>query len=110
MLTEQWPFRAAWVLQKIEDEIQMERAVPGDTSLERLYEDVRGNVEDRRSRNLAALDEDAELFDAFIRQAPLVTTEDILRLWDVTFNLNPAMQNEVLKNALKNGRRFGARV
>lgn len=109
MLTEQWPFRVAWVLQKIEDELQMVRQIPGDTPLDKLYEDARGNVEDRRSRKLAALDEDAELFESFIRQAPLITAEHISLLWDVTFNLNPAMQNEVLKNAVKNERRFEVR-
>jgi hypothetical protein len=110
MLTEQWPFRIAWILQTLEDKLQLGSEVEMEATLERLYGETRGNVEDARSRKLAMLDEDAEIFDAFIRKAPVVTTADILALWDVTFNLNPAMQNEVLKNTLKNGRRRGARV
>ncbi|MBL8062949.1 MAG: hypothetical protein JNK32_08025, partial [Anaerolineales bacterium] len=101
MLTEQWPFRIAWVMQKIEDDIQLGREVSMNAPLMDVYEQVRGFVTDEKSHKLALLDEDPEVFEAFIQQEPLITVADIDKLWGVTFNLNPAMQNEVLKSAVQ---------
>lgn len=103
ILTEQWPFRIAWVMQKIEDDIQLGREISTGWTLADVYKDVRAFVHDERSRPLALLDEDAEIFEAFVKTDPLITVGDIHKLWSVTFNLNPAMQNEVLKSALQNG-------
>ena len=108
MLTEQWPFRIAWVMQKIEDDIQLGREVSMNAPLMDVYEQVRGFVTDEKSHKLALLDEDPEVFEAFIQQEPLITVTDIDKLWGVTFNLNPAMQNEVLKSAVQvNGNKEG---
>ncbi|HNC08367.1 MAG TPA: P-loop NTPase fold protein [Anaerolineales bacterium] len=101
MLTEQWPFRIAWVMQKIEDDIQLGREVSLNAPLAEIYEQVRGFVQDEKSHKLALLDENPEVFEAFIQQEPLITVADIDKLWGVTFNLNPAMQNEVLKSAVQ---------
>jgi GH25 family lysozyme M1 (1,4-beta-N-acetylmuramidase) len=101
MLTEQWPFRIAWVMQKIEDDIQLGHEVSMNAALMDVYEQVRSFVTDEKSHKLALLDEDPEVFEAFIQHEPLITVADIDKLWGVTFNLNPAMQNEVLKSAVR---------
>jgi GH25 family lysozyme M1 (1,4-beta-N-acetylmuramidase)/Cdc6-like AAA superfamily ATPase len=110
ILTEQWPFRIAWVMQKIEDDLQLEKGISMDWALPDVYDYVHAFVQDERSRHLALLDEDAEIFEAFIMAAPVITVGDIHKLWSVTFNLNPAMQNEVLKSALQNGMRGRAEM
>jgi hypothetical protein len=105
ILTEQWPLRIAWVMQKIEDDIQLQKRISMTSTLTEVYKSVRGFVQDSKSRHLALLDEDPEMFEAFIKEEPFIRVEDIHKLWVLTFNLNPAMQNEVLKSALEvNGR------
>lgn len=102
ILTEQWPFRLAWIMQKIEDDIQLGREISMNAVLAEAFAEVRRFVEDEKSHHLIILDEDAETFEIFINQEPLITVEEVHTLWNVTFNLNPAMQNEVLKSTLQN--------
>ena len=102
ILTEQWPFRAAWMMQQLNDDIQAGRNDSRQLTLPGLYERVRANVESEKSRALALLDEDADLFKLFIIAQPNIVGDDIYRrLQVITFNLNPAMESEVLKAALK---------
>lgn len=102
ILTEQWPFRAAWMMQQLNDDIQAGRLLSKSLSLPTLYQNVRAKVESEKSRALALLDEDADLFELFIGMKPDIVGDDIYRhLQVITFNLNPAMESEVLKAALK---------
>jgi len=114
ILCEQWPFRMAWILQKIEDDIQR-----GDgffnfqgEGLQTVYESVKELVFSKEAESYYALDGDPELFDLFIRppsesdendeiHPDELTVRFIHEMRYFTFNLNPAMQAEVLKHAAR---------
>ena len=103
ILTEQWPFRVTWIMQDVEDVFQDGQeweAVKGLT-LPDLYERVKPKVINEKSQKLALLDEDAELFAGFIAKEPTFDALLIQKnLRPLCFNLNPAMQSEVLKSVL----------
>jgi hypothetical protein len=104
VLTEQWPFRTAWLMQVAEDDTQRPAATrkfsDGD-DLQRLYAAVLADVRAKDAQSFAGLDADPDLFESFIEAAPTITVADLRRLRLYTFNLNPALQGEVLKAAAR---------
>jgi GH25 family lysozyme M1 (1,4-beta-N-acetylmuramidase) len=102
ILSEQWPFRVAWIMQKIEDDYQLKQDLfnQPETSLEQVYEVVKPRVQDEKAKEFVSMDDDQEVFLMFIQQAPIITVDVVQKLRSLTFNLNPAMQSEVLKVAV----------
>ncbi|MBI5080107.1 MAG: hypothetical protein HZB17_02215, partial [Chloroflexi bacterium] len=98
ILSEQWPYRVAWVLQKIEDEYQLSHELGATLSLWSVFESVQERVGEGKE-SLANLDGDKEVFEVFAKLEPLITVGDIKQLRAYTFNLNPALQSEVIKAA-----------
>jgi hypothetical protein len=105
VISEEWPFRTAWMLQQIEDDYQLGIGLsktPEATLLD-IYQKVKHHVKDERAKPLLALDSDPESFDQFITLAPVLTVQEIYHtLRPLTFNLNPAMRSEVLRAAAVN--------
>lgn len=112
ILCEQWPFRMAWILQKIEDDIQSQGRFYSEQGrgINDVYETVRDYVYSEASHPFVVLDGDPEQFDNFIQLSAVTSDspveEDALTVRFIhemryfTFNLNPAMQSEVLKDAV----------
>lgn len=102
VMSEQWPFRAAWIMQYIEDDEQSEKKLAVTATLQTVFADVRSDVISKDAQAFATL-EDAELFDGFIddKNEPRLTVADIRGLRHYTFNLNPALQEEVQKAAAR---------
>ncbi len=98
ILSEQWPYRVAWVLQKIEDEYQLSRDLGATLSLWSVFESVQQRVAEG-AEAFVNLDGDKEVFEVFAKLEPLITVGDMKRLRAYTFNLNPALQSEVIKAA-----------
>ncbi len=98
ILSEQWPYRISWVLQKIEDEYQLSRDLGATLSLWSVFESVQDRVAEGAGA-FANLDGDKEVFEVFAKKEPLITVDDMKRLKAYTFNLNPALQSEVIKAA-----------
>lgn len=113
ILCEQWPFRMAWILQQIEDDIQTASGFyqQQGASIEDVYNAVKPFVLAEQSHPLIVLDSDPEQFDNFIRASEKSDTDTvnpeeltvrfIHEMRYFTFNLNPAMQSEVLKDAIR---------
>jgi hypothetical protein len=100
VLTEQWPFRTAWLLQAAEDDGQRPaeaRQLKDGDGLRSVYRQVLADVNAKDAQPFASLDADPDLFDTFIETSPLITVADLRRLRPYTFNLNPALQGEVTK-------------
>jgi len=110
ILSEQWPYRVAWVLQKIEDEYQLSHDLGATISLWSVFESVQQRVAEG-AEAFVNLDGDKEVFEVFAKLEPLITVGDMKRLRTYTFNLNPALQSEVIKVAtvksLDAGQRMG---
>lgn len=102
VLSEQWPYRTAWMMQCIEDDEQLEKKLAGDTTLQTVFAGVRADVNAKDAQPFATL-EDGELFDSFIddKNQPTLTVADARTLRRYTFNLNPALQEEVQKAAAR---------
>jgi len=98
ILSEQWPYRISWVLQKIEDEYQLSHDLGATLSLWSVFESVQERVAEGAGA-FANLDGDKEVFEVFAKVEPLITVDDMKRLRAYTFNLNPALQSEVIKAA-----------
>lgn len=126
ILTEQWPFRTAWILQEVEDIFQrgdLDRTYRAK-SLREVYSDLKNEIFSDTTKNFLTIDNDPELFDQFVSDSSAVssngdtekvppyiiegttiTVADIegereplkLGLRQLTFNLNPAIQDEVAK-------------
>lgn len=99
ILSEQWSFRVACIMQRIEDGEQSQQPLAGEVDLARVYDSVRAQVESKDARPLAILDADAEVFESFIHPdaKPVLTVGHVRGMRPYTFNLNPALQSEVLK-------------
>ncbi|MCB9136052.1 MAG: TIR domain-containing protein [Anaerolineales bacterium] len=105
IITEEWPFRAAWMLQKIEDDYQLGIGLyhTAEATLPEIYQVIKPHIQDERAKNLLALDSDPETFEMFITLEPAITVQMIYHaLRPITFNLNPAMRSEVLRTAAVN--------
>ncbi len=105
VISEEWPFRTAWMLQQIEDDYQLGIGLSKtpDATLLDIYQKIKHHVKDERAKPLLALDSDPESFDQFITLDPTISVQDIYdTLRPLTFNLNPAMRSEVLRAAAVN--------
>ncbi len=102
VMSEQWPFRTAWMMQFIEDDEQSVKKLKATATLQTVFARVRGDVIAKDAQAFATL-EDAELFEGFINDAnePRLTVADVRGLRHFTFNLNPALQEEVQKAAAR---------
>ena len=129
ILTEQWPFRTAWILQDIEDTSQkggLDDAYRGN-NISQIFEKVKPLAYDEITKKFLTVDNDPELFELFIDEnyprpeflgngdggeipphvldGLMITVDDIegqrdprrIGLRQLTFNLNPAIQDEVAK-------------
>ncbi len=131
ILSEQWPFRTAWMLQEIEDIDQRGKLTASyrKKPLSNVYEIVKPQVLNEEMEKFLEIDNDPDLFNRFIQNwkknikingeavpeyvinGTHITVDDIegvrepLRygLRQLTFNLNPAIQHEVSKFATKVG-------
>ncbi|MEK7323636.1 MAG: P-loop NTPase fold protein, partial [Chloroflexota bacterium] len=102
VMSEQWPYRTAWIMQHIEDDEQSEKELEATDTLQTVFTNVRDDVLAKDAQAFATL-EDAELFDGFIddKNEPKLTVADVRGLRRYTFNLNPALQEEVQKAAAR---------
>ncbi len=128
ILTEQWPFRTAWILQDIENNVQQGKLDDAyrEHTLEKLYETVKPHILAKKNEKFLTIDNDPDLFDLFIKnglnpsgdkteeeisnhvlRGTVVTVDDIegkgkrTGLRQLSFNLNPAIQDEVAKMAMR---------
>ena len=106
VLTEQWPYRTAWLMQAAEDDGQRppaQRQLNDSDGLSTVYTEVLPDIRAKEAQPFAGLDADPDLFDSFIAAAPAITVADLRRLRPYTFNLNPALQGEVTKAVARKG-------
>jgi len=101
ILTEQWPYRASWMLQRMEDDMQRNTgfAHAMDESLTSLVDAVRPHMTGDDVSRFVAVDGDPEMFEAFAESQPYMSCGDVARMAGWSFNLNPALRSEVLKMA-----------
>lgn len=114
ILSEQWPLRVSWILEEIEnDQQQFPEAIQAkldntnndQPSVGRRYNEactlgeVFETIQERfdKTGRAATLDGDPELFEQFIKQEPLISVADNKWLWPLSFNLNPAIKQEIWK-------------
>lgn len=102
ILSEQWPFRISWLLEEIENDDQ--RAVENKTNRRFADNDNLVKVLKAIKPKLTAtamwhvlLDDDPDLLEPFMQSQPIITVHDVRDLQPLAFNLNPAMQVEVLR-------------
>lgn len=105
IISEQWPFRAAWIMQKLEDDEQTkgEFAPQNVAPITQVFAAVKPRVESKEGLAFAILDGDPETFENFIAADPILTVTDVGWMRGFTFNLNPALQGEVLKATAHRG-------
>ncbi len=102
VLSEQWPFRTAWMLQAVEDfEQNVQAKLTVDSDLSAVYACVQAEVQAKEAQSFVVLDADPELFRSFITADPAITVRHVLDLRRFSFNLNPALQGEVIKAAAR---------
>lgn len=114
ILSEQWPLRLSWILEEIENDqqrfpesatIKQENANVDQSPGGRRYNEactlgeVFETIQERfdKTGRAATLDGDPELFEQFIKQEPLISVADNKWLWPLSFNLNPAIKQEIWK-------------
>ncbi len=99
ILSEQWPYRTAWMIQQIEDDFQVKGVFSKRPSapMAEVFSAVRSKVVADSGKAFAGMDDDREHFEQFIADPPVLTADDIQRMKRFAFNLNPALQAEVLK-------------
>jgi hypothetical protein len=103
IFAEQWPFRSVWILQQIEDDYQNDRGFKHqpEARLEQVYAQVRERVYAEGAEAYAAIDGDPDLFLRFMAVEPVLSVRDVQRMRRLTFNLNPAIQDQVVKAAAR---------
>jgi len=115
ILSEQWPLRLSWILEEIENDEQQfpgqnipdpdkstkdqpaapQRRYNANCTLSEVFDKIQ--EEFPSSARASTLDGDPELFEQFIKQEPPITVEDNKWLWALSFNLNPAIRQEILR-------------
>ncbi len=117
ILSEQWPLRLSWILEEIENDEQQfpdgnmpdsnkgaedkpaaERRYNANCTLGEVFEKIREQFQN--TARTTTLDGDPELFEQFVKQEPLLTVEDNKWLRPLSFNLNPAIRQEIWKARL----------
>ena len=99
ILSEQWPHRIAWIMKRIENDYQTQSGFSQqpNSPLKLVYEVVREQIEAKETQHLAVLDGDPELFEKFIVIEPILTVAHIQSARLLTFNLNPAVEEEIIQ-------------
>ncbi len=103
ILSEQWPYRTAWLMEQIENDFQTNGPFSREihAPLKQVFDVVKSRVEAKAAEVFASLDADRELFDKFITTEPILSVADVQAVRQFTFNLNPALQEDVFKTAYK---------
>jgi uncharacterized protein YgiM (DUF1202 family) len=103
LLTEQWPYHLAWVLEDIENDEQTKKDELKEKNILDVYKRVKGNIysSEDEMRKLLCIDADPDLFEQFIKKEPVFTVQEIKNFLPYTFNLNPAIRSEVCKQAIR---------
>jgi hypothetical protein len=101
LLTEQWPFHVAWLLEQIENDAQTQKSELDNKTILDVYDLVKGNIYAPEMETLLGIDADPDLFDQFIKKPPVFTVQEIKRLLPLTINLNPAIRSEVSKQGVR---------
>jgi hypothetical protein len=101
LLTEQWPFHTAWLLEEIENDEQTKKNELEAKTILDVYDRVKERIMHKDMENLLGIDSDPDVFRSFIEQAPVFSVKEIKILRPYTFNLNPAIRSEVCKKAIK---------
>jgi hypothetical protein len=102
ILSEQWPFRISWLLEEIENDDQraaqskLGRRYADDTNIIEVLRAIQPRLTSTAIWHVL-LDDDPDLLGPFIQTQPAITVRDIRNLQPLAFNLNPAMQVEVLR-------------
>jgi hypothetical protein len=103
ILSEQWPYRTAWLMEQIENDFQTNGPFSREihAPLKQVFDVVKSRVEAKAAEVFASLDADRELFDKFITTEPILSVADVQAVRQFTFNLNPALQEDVFKTTYK---------
>jgi small GTP-binding protein len=100
LLTEQWPYHAAWIIEYIENDSRTKNEFR-DKNLLDVYQLARKKIHATELSKLLEIDTDPYQFENFIQKEPTFTVQEIQTLLPFTFNLNPAIRSEVSKFAVK---------
>jgi hypothetical protein len=99
LMTEQWPFHVAWIVEKIQNDLQTKKNEFANKFIKDVYKEAYRNIHLKASASLLGIDADPDMFELFIGKNNF-TVQDVKELWPYTFNLNPAIRSEVNKFAL----------
>jgi len=100
VLTEQWPYHAAWIIEYIENDARTKNEFK-DKKLVDVFESSKKKIHAEALSTLLEIDADPYQFENFIQKEPAFTVQEIQTLLPFTFNLNPAIRSEVSKYAVK---------
>lgn len=100
LLTEQWPYHAAWIIEYIENDLRTKNEFK-DKKLVDVFQLSRKKIHAEALSTLLEIDADPYQFENFIQKEPAFTVQEIRTLLPFTFNLNPAIRSEVSKYAIK---------
>jgi Cdc6-like AAA superfamily ATPase len=101
LMTEQWPFHVAWLLEEIENDEQTQRQELNGKNILDVYARVKKNILAKEMSGLLEVDADPEVFEQFIKKEPVFSVAEIKNFKHYTFNLNPAIKSEVSKQAIR---------
>jgi len=99
ILSEQWPVRCVLIMEKIEKEFQLETGVYNhrEASIVEIYDKFKIQLTSGKLPRIVILDAEEELFYKFITSNPILTVDNIFQRCPFSFNLNPAVIEEVHK-------------
>jgi Cdc6-like AAA superfamily ATPase len=101
LMTEQWPFHVAWLLEEIENDEQTQKQELDGKNILDVYARVKKNIMAKEMSGLLEVDADPEVFEQFIKKEPVFSVAEIKKFKHYTFNLNPAIQSEVSKQSIR---------
>ncbi len=87
------------MMQKVSDDYQLKTGFYNErgAELRKVFEQVKPQLNLEKIQDLVSMDHDPELFDEFITVDTTLTVADMEQMSRFTFNLNPAMQEEALR-------------
>jgi hypothetical protein len=98
ILTEQWPYRMGLIIAQRQNAEQIGTGIganDGDT-ISQMHHESLPRLRSTDGKRLLYLDDDPELFDAFVADDETdITAADIRAFEPLTFNLNPAIGGEI---------------
>jgi len=101
LMTEQWPFHVAWLLEEIENDEQTQMQDLDGKNILDVYARVKKNIMAKEMSGLLEVDADPEVFEQFINKEPVFSVAEIKKFKHYTFNLNPAIKSEVSKQSIR---------